>query len=197
MIGIKQKEFVMKKLNLGCGTDYREGFLNVDFHSHINIDVEHDLNQIPYPFKNDEFDFIYASHILEHLDKPFIIMKELHRILRAGGTLHIKVPHFSRGFTHSEHKSGFDVLFPYYFNPNFTKSGYYGVEFELKKMRLRYFAFFHLLPYMGVNKAVIIIMKIVGGVINFFANLSPKFCSRVWCFWVGGFEEIEFIFIKK
>ncbi len=187
----------MKKLNLGCGIDYKEGYVNVDFHSHINIDVRHDLNQIPYPFKDQEFDHILASHVLEHLDKPFIIMTELHRILKVGGTLHIKVPHFSRGFTHSEHKAGFDVTFPYYFNPDFTKSGYYGIPFHLQKMELHYFAFFHLLPYMGVGKPTILLMKIINSFINFFAKLSPNFCSRVWCFWVGGFEEIEFVFIKK
>ena len=187
----------MRKLNLGCGIDYKEGFVNVDFHSHIKIDVEHDLNVLPYPFNDGEFDYIYASHILEHLDKPFVIITELHRILKPGGTLHIKVPHFSRGFTHAEHKAGFDVTFPFYFNPQFTKSGYYGVEFVLQKMRLHYFAFYHLLPYMGVSKIVISIMKIIGGIIDFFANLSPKLCSRIWCFWVGGFEEIEFVFLKK
>lgn len=187
----------MKKLNLGCGIDYKTGYVNVDFHSHVNIDVQHDLNSIPFPFMNEEFDFIYASHILEHLDKPFVIMTELHRILKPGGRLHIKVPHFSRGFTHSEHKAGFDVTFPYYFNPAFTSSGYYGVEFTLEKMSLRYFAFFHLLPYMGVGKVTIFFMRIINTVMNTLAKLSPRLCSRLWCFWVGGFEEIEFIFIKK
>jgi SAM-dependent methyltransferase len=186
----------MKKLNLGCGIDYKEGYVNLDFNSHINIDVAHDLNILPYPFKDDEFDYIVASHVLEHLDKPFLIMKELHRILKSGGELQIKVPHFSRGFTHAEHKAGFDVTFPYYFNSQFTKSGFYGVEFNLKKLKLHYFAFFHLLPYMGIGKFTIFLMKLFGNIINFFANLSPKFCSRVWCFWVGGFEEIEFVFIK-
>lgn len=187
----------MKKLNLGCGIDYKEGYVNVDFHSHINIDVQHNLNVTPYPFKDGEFDYILASHILEHLDKPFEVMKELHRIVRPGGKIHIKVPHFSRGMTHSEHKAGFDVTFPYYFNPQFTKSGYYGISLRLEKMELHYFAFFHLLPYLGVSKPTIALMKVINRFINFFANLSPQLCSRVWCFWVGGFEEIEFSFIKE
>ena len=42
-------------------------------------------------------------------------MREIHRITKPGGTVRIWVPHFSRGFTHAEHKSGFDVTFPYYF----------------------------------------------------------------------------------
>jgi hypothetical protein len=37
-------------------------------------------------------------------------------------------------------------------------------------------------------------MSLLGDIINFFANLSPEFCSRFWCNWVGGFEEISFEF---
>lgn len=187
----------MIKINLGCGIDYKEGFINVDFHDHSKVDKVINLNTIPYDFAADSIDFIYASHVLEHLNDPFTIMKELHRILKPNGILHIKVPHFSRGFTHFEHKAGFDVNFPYYFNPNFTKSGYFGVNFEIKKMKLNYFAFFHLLPYLGVPKIIVFFMRIFNFIINFFANLSPFLCSRLWCFWVGGFEEIEFVFIKK
>jgi len=186
-----------RKLNLGCGEDYKEGYVNVDFHGHVNIDVQHDLNSIPYPFADNSFDHVLASHVLEHLDRPFVVMKELHRILKPGGTLIVKVPHFSRGFTHAEHKAGFDVTFPKYFDPTFTKSGYFGVHFGLTRMELHYFAFFHLLPYMGVGRITIALMRVVGGVMNFLANLSPLACSRLWCFWVGGFEEIEYHFVKR
>lgn len=187
----------MKKLNLGCGADYKQGYVNVDFHCHLNIDVQHNLNEVPYPFENGEFDFVLASHVLEHLDKPFEIMTELHRITKSGGKIHVKVPHFSRGFTHAEHCAGFDVSFPYYFNPEFSKSGYFGVPLKLEKMEMHYMAFFHLLPYMGVGKLMIKFLKLLNSTISFVANLSPFFCSRVWCFWVGGFEEIEFVFSKE
>lgn len=183
-------------LNLGCGQSYIEGYCNVDFHSHVKVDCVHDLNVFPYPFKDSSFDFVLASHIIEHLDKPFVVMQELHRIMRPGARLVVKVPHWSRGFTHPEHKSGFDVTFPLYFNKNFSKSGYFGVDFELEQMELHYIAFWHLLPYLGVGQGLISIMRVVNVVFNFFAKLSPKVCSRIWCGWVGGFEEIEFIFRK-
>ncbi len=182
------------RLNLGCGEDYKEGHLNIDFHDHFKVDMVHNLNQVPYPFEDNTFEEIKAYHVLEHLSDPFTIMKELHRIMKPGAILHVKVPHFSRGFTHAEHKAGFDVTFPYYFNPHFTKSGYYGVNFSLQKVKLNYIAFFHLMKYMGINAIVIGILKFVRLIVNFFANLSPTLCSRFWCFWVGGFEEIEFVF---
>ena len=187
----------MIKLNLGSGEFLKEGYVNVDYYSVSKPDVEHDLSKFPYPFPDNHFDLVEADHCFEHLPNPFAVMKEVHRISKNGAKLIIRVPHFSRGFTHSEHKAGFDVTFPYYFNPNFTKSGYYGVTFDLKKMELHYIAFFHLLPYMGVGKVTIFFMRIINAVMNFFANLSPKLCSRIWCFWFGGFEEIEFNFIKK
>jgi len=187
----------IKKLNLGSGEDKKEGYINIDFNPLAEPDVNHDLNQLPYPFEANTFDEVVAFHIIEHLDKPFEIMKELHRILKPGGLLHIKVPHFSRGFSHAEHKSGFDLMFPYYFNKNFTKSGYFGVDFESTKVEFHWMAFFHIMRDIGVNPVLIKLLKLLNIAISFLANLSPRFCSRIWCFWVGGFEEIEFRFVCR
>ncbi len=187
-------ERTIQKLNLGSGALKKEGFINVDWQKATNPDVVHDLNVLPYPFPDGCFEYIEASHVLEHLDRPFFVMKELHRILKPTGRLLIKVPHFSRGFTHAEHTHGFDVTFPQYFNENFTKSGFYGVSFSLEKMELHWIAFFHLLPSMGYSTATIGLLKILNRIVSFFANLSPAFTSRIWCYYVGGFDEIEFEF---
>jgi SAM-dependent methyltransferase len=184
----------MKRLNLGCGESKKEGFINVDWHSELNPEVKHDLNVFPYPFAEAEFDDIEAFHILEHLDRPFQVMKELHRILKPGGTLSLRVPHFSRGFTHAEHAHGFDLSFAQYFNRHFTRSGFFGVEFRLDRLTLRWLAFFHLLPYFGYGPASIAALRAVNAVVTGLANLSPHLCSRIWCYWVGGFDEIEFRF---
>lgn len=187
----------LRKLNLGAGEDRKEGYINLDWSELAKPDVVHDLNVFPYPFEDSSFDEIYASHVLEHLDRPFGVMREFHRILAPGGVLILKVPHFSRGFTHAEHAHGFDVSFPLYFNKHFTRSGYFGVDFRLEKMELHWMAFFHLLPAMGYGTSMIATLRAISTVISVFANLSPAFASRVWCFWVGGFEEIEFRFVAE
>lgn len=185
-----------RKLNLGSGQFLKEGFINVDYYSLSTPDVTHDLNQIPYPFEENYFELIEADHVLEHLSSPFEVMGELHRISVPGAILHIRVPHFSRGFTHADHKRGFDVTFPYYFNPKFLP-GYQRIPLELVKMRLTWFA----QPYMKKSvlpTSLVFLGQTIGFVIDFFANLSPWLCSRLWCYWVGGFEEIEFVFrVKK
>jgi SAM-dependent methyltransferase len=181
-----------RKLNLGSGQFLKEGFINVDYYSTSTPDILHDLNQIPYPFEDNYFELVEADHVLEHLADPFKVMGELRRICVPGATIHIRVPHFSRGFTHADHKRGFDVTFPYYFNPKFLP-GYQRIQLELVKMRLTWFA----QPYMKKSilpVPLVFLGQTVGVAIDFFANLSPWLCSRLWCYWVGGFEEIEFIF---
>jgi len=95
-----------KKLNIGCAGYKKPGYINLDWQSIVEPDINHDLNTFPYPFQDNSFELVEASHILEHLDRPFEVMKELHRILKPGGRLLIRVPHFSRGMTHPEHSHG-------------------------------------------------------------------------------------------
>ncbi len=186
----------MNKLNIGSGEFLKEGFINIDFYSVTKPDVIHDLSKFPYPFKDDFFDWVESDHCLEHLPNPFAVMKEIHRISKNSATVIIKVPHFSRGFTHAEHKTGFDVTFPYYFKKDFI-GGYQGVEFDCTKVKLTWFA----QPYLKktvLSGTIYHIARLIGKWFDFWANLSPFMSSRIWCYWVGGFEEVEFHFkVKK
>lgn len=83
-----------KSLNLGCGTDIRDGWVNLDVAALPGVDVVHDLNRLPLPFADGEFAHVYAKDVLEHVNYVDVL-RELHRILRSGGTLAIQVPHFT------------------------------------------------------------------------------------------------------
>lgn len=179
-------------LNLGCGEFKKDGYVNVDFFSVSEPDIRHDLNRFPYPFEDNRFELIEADHLLEHLENPFAVMKELHRISAPDGVIRVRVPHFSRGFTHAQHNRGFDVSFPLYFNPAF-KGGYQGVEMNVMRMRLTWFAQLYLKRTL-MPAPLVLVGRVIGGCIDALANLAPYLCSRIWCFWVGGFEEIEFVF---
>ncbi len=85
----------MKKLNLGCGTDIKKGYLNLDINPGPGVDKVHDVNTFPYPFKSNEFDEVVAYSILEHVQDLMRTMAELHRILKPGGKLDVIVPHYN------------------------------------------------------------------------------------------------------
>ncbi len=87
----------MKKLNLGCGLDYKEGFTNVDFcvGDSFKFDIKHDLEKFPYPFEDNEFDYILMDNVLEHLEDTIKVLEELHRISKPNAKIEIYVPHCS------------------------------------------------------------------------------------------------------
>lgn len=181
------------KLNIGCGKFKKEGYVNVDSFKAFNPDVLCDLEKFPYPFADNTFELIEADHVIEHLEKPLHVIRELHRISKSGGIIHIKVPHFSRGFSHPEHKSGFDVSLPYYFNPSFTARYEDDIVMNLVSMRMHWAAQPHI-KKIALNPIVYYAYFGVGALIDIFARLSPLVCSRIWCYWVGGFDEIEYRF---
>lgn len=84
------------KLNVGCGTDYKEGWINIDNNSDNNIeklDLNWDLRN-PLPFKNGSVDFIYNEHFIEHLtvEEGQKAIKDMMRVLKPGGVVRIATP---------------------------------------------------------------------------------------------------------
>jgi SAM-dependent methyltransferase len=84
----------MKKLNLGSGPDIRVGWVNLDRLALPGVDVVHDIEHLPLPFPNDAFDYVLCQDVLEHVDY-IPLLRDIWRIMRTGGTLHIRVPHFT------------------------------------------------------------------------------------------------------
>jgi len=84
------------KLHLGCGQEYKKGWLNVDSNKSLKADLHYDLNFGHWPFKDNSVDEIYACAALEHMADVGHFMHECYRILRRGGVLVIdRYPHFS------------------------------------------------------------------------------------------------------
>ena len=193
----------MKKLNLGCGADYREGWVNADFtdSSEVKIDRKMDFTKLPLKIQNEEFDYIFSSHTLEHLSGTLTpLMIELWRGLTPGGILEIRVPHFSHysALTGFEHRNvfsiaGFSILTdPSYFKhipgfPKFRKPLFKIVFAKLKHQRTDDGNRF-LVKKNGYYYVADLISKM--------ANLNTYFCEKFWCYWVGGFQEMQII-LKK
>ena len=85
------------KLNLGCGYNRREGWVNVDSAADCAPDVLHDLESLPWPWADNSVEAVRFMHSLEHMGRePTVflgMMKELYRICRDGAEIEIAVPH--------------------------------------------------------------------------------------------------------
>ena len=73
---------------------------------------EVDLNKLPLPYKTNEFDGVFASHVIEHTIPYQLIdlMKELNRITKPYSEITIYVPHSSNAcaLTHITHYTAFN-----------------------------------------------------------------------------------------
>lgn len=81
----------MIRLNLGCGGDRREGYINIDYLPKTKPDIIADLDQY-LPWQDNSIDEILCINILEHLKNPVQFLIECHRILKPGAKLIFRVP---------------------------------------------------------------------------------------------------------
>lgn len=80
------------KLHLGCGSNYIEGWLNIDLDSPL-ADIHADFRD-PLPYPDKSVDFIFTEHFIEHisLDEGILFLKECYRVLKKGATLRLSTP---------------------------------------------------------------------------------------------------------
>lgn len=99
-----------RELLVGCGNnrDKRitvkgtpaewQGLVTLDWDVECKADIRHDLNILPYPFGDNEFDEIHAYQCLEHVGRQgdawffFSQFYEFWRILKPGGVFCAMVP---------------------------------------------------------------------------------------------------------
>lgn len=91
-------------LNLGTGNRPIEGAINHDIVKHRpEISVVHDLNVLPWPWQDNSFDTIVALAVFEHLEHSLLVsMNECWRILRPGGLISLKVPHWNHDVSYRD-----------------------------------------------------------------------------------------------
>jgi SAM-dependent methyltransferase len=92
-------------LDLGCGKvplyevykDYIVDNICVDwintFHKNSYLDYEFNLNK-PLPLRDEQFDTILNTDVLEHISNPDMLWSEMSRILKPKGKIIVGVPFF-------------------------------------------------------------------------------------------------------
>jgi SAM-dependent methyltransferase len=82
------------RLNVGCGMDYLEGFDNLDGDEMVKAEIHCELDDadVRIPRDDNSYDYIYCSHVLEHIWHLPQLKREFGRILRPGGICIVVVP---------------------------------------------------------------------------------------------------------
>lgn len=95
----------MIKLNIGCASNKREGFINIDINESHNPDVVCDAMDLPYD--DSSVDYIAANMIVEHLPDRVAFMDECFRVLKKGGILRMTTPYYTHkaSFQDPTHKN--------------------------------------------------------------------------------------------
>jgi len=112
--GLKVVDVV--RVNLGCGINVLPGYDNYDkVHCLIDDRVKFiDLEKLPLPFDDSSIDEIHMTNTFEHLHvNQHLFMLEVHRVLKPGGFIFIRIPSWSNYVTHESPwhtKSYFDSL---------------------------------------------------------------------------------------
>lgn len=85
----------VRKLHVGCGSNYLESWLNSDLIPDNSNIVALDAAK-PFPLPSASFDYIYSEHVIEHFSftQQLNFLKESHRILKPGGKIRIATPDF-------------------------------------------------------------------------------------------------------
>src|SRR3989344_4053316 len=94
------------KLNLGCGFNKYEGYVNVDSEPECKPDTVWDFEKTPWPWEDSSVEEIKLEHVLEHLGQTteayLNIWKEMWRVCKNGALLDITVPHWNHENFHHD-----------------------------------------------------------------------------------------------
>ena len=92
-IGCSDNPFLLKKIsaNMRKCVGLDQLIQNPVIENNIELRPAN-LNQIPLPLKNDEFDIITLLAVIEHLHNPELIVNECFRALTNGGKIIITTP---------------------------------------------------------------------------------------------------------
>lgn len=170
------------RLNLGCGHQRLPGHIGVDRNARARgAQVICELER-PLPFRDNVADAVVLDHALEHLSDVLRPLAEVHRVCKPGARVHVRCPHFSCAWGNPDHKSAISwYLFDVFQGEHDER--FCDEIFRLDRRCLR---------WMRPRNINSIPRRIGNAVISLLANLHPTLCQRIWCYWVGGFEEIEF-----
>jgi SAM-dependent methyltransferase len=84
-----------KAIDIGCGPNKKPGSYGVDCFAFPGVDQVFEFEQGDWPLPDDHFESVHCSHVIEHMTNAKQLLRQIHRICRAGAEVYIETPHFS------------------------------------------------------------------------------------------------------
>lgn len=110
-------------LDIGCGINKQKGAIGMDVRNHPDVDINHNICDLPLPIPDNFCYRVLMSHLVEHLppEKILDIMDEIWRITIPNGQLLIATPYAGtpRFWQDPSHIHGWTEVTPQYFDPQF------------------------------------------------------------------------------
>jgi SAM-dependent methyltransferase len=131
---------VKRELDLGAGSVVRApGAIRADLSRETRPDVVVDAAG-GLPFRAGSLSRVWCFDLVEHLDDIPRLMRELHRVLEAGGTVFLTTPHFScaNSYTDPTHKQHFAWRSFDYFTAEHDLRYYSTARFRIVRRVLRF-----------------------------------------------------------
>lgn len=186
-----------KRIKLDIGPSYYKAkdFIGLDILRSAGVDVVGDARCMP--LRTSSIDEIYSSYCLEHIDDQLAVLKEIHRVCKSGATVRLILPHFSNPAFYDDlthHRLYSTRSFEHYDHDMHALTGYPNylpeVNIKLIKAELRWWPP-QIISRKGRGKRFI--LNVLNSIINGLANAYPFLCERVWCRWIGGFYEVDYL----
>ncbi len=93
------------RLDLGCGSNKKEGTIGIDIQSLPGVNYILDIQNERLPFDDASVEYVYSSHFFEHTSNPAHIFLEICRVCQDGARLELWTPYaWSNSAFLSDHK---------------------------------------------------------------------------------------------
>ncbi len=124
-------------LNLGCGYETLDGYINMDVRKFEKVDLVLSLEQ-RLPFSDNTVNEIVCNHVLEHIDNYLQLMEEIYRICKPKSKIYIRVPYYKYegAFRDPTHKRFFTENSFDYFSENYKYNYYTTARFKVLQKEL-------------------------------------------------------------
>jgi len=94
------------KLDIGCGRNKHKGYIGIDKRKLPGVDIVLNLDKDALPFPNNSIKEVLLYHVLEHVESPWRVMRDVIRVCKPGAMIRVRVPYQNHpnAFRDPEHK---------------------------------------------------------------------------------------------